>query len=129
MSFPDVTGAVIGYLGPLRAPVPVVSRVPDPRPPRLVQVRLVGGGAAPPVRDAARIDIKCWDPDDEDAMALALAVRADIWALAGTSGLGFPCYRVTEFLVPRLDDDPVTGSPVVWATYSLLARATSAIQP
>ncbi|MFH0243592.1 hypothetical protein ACGRHY_14460 [Streptomyces sp. HK10] len=129
MGFPDLNAALIGYLTPLRAPVPVVSRVPDPRPDRLVQVRRVGGQAEPPVRDAARVDVHCWDPDDAAAMNLALAVRAEVWALSGTSLLGVPCYRVSEFLGPRLDDDPVTGSPRVWATYSLLVRANNAIEP
>lgn len=129
MTFPDVNTALIAYLKPVHAPVKVVSRVPDPRPRRLVQVRRVGGPAEPPVRDAARIDIKCWAPDDDAAMALALEARAAVWALSGTTLLGVPCYQVSEFLGPRLDDDPVTSSPVAWATYSLLVRANAAVNP
>lgn len=129
--FPDVTGALISYLAPLVAPVRVVSRVPDPRPARLVQVRRVGGAATPPVRDAARMDVWCWGAIDESAMELALAVRAHVWALSGTTllGPGMTCYEVSEFLGPRLDDDPITNSPRAWATYSLLVRADSAINP
>jgi len=129
MAFPDVTGAVITYLTPIVAPVRVVSRVPDPRPARLVQVRRVGGTGTPPVRDAARLDVWCWDPDDRTAMTLALQVREAVWALSGTTLLGVTCYEVSEFLGPRLDDDPLTNSPRVWATYSLLVRADSAINP
>jgi hypothetical protein len=129
MAFPDANGLLIAYLTPLTAPVPVVSRVPDPRPAPLVQVRRVGGAALLPVRDSARLDVKCWDPDDQAAMALALLVRAHVWALSGTALLGPVCYRVQEFLAPRLDDDPVTNSPVAWATYSLDIRADDVVHP
>lgn len=127
--FPNVNEALIAYLTPLHNPVKVVARVPDPRPVRLLQVRRVGGVATVPVRDAARIDVKAWDATDAGAMELALAARTNIWKLAGTSLLGFACYRVEEFLGPRLDDDPVTNSPVAWATYSLLVRANDAVVP
>ncbi|MGW0933660.1 hypothetical protein [Streptomyces sp. NPDC002666] len=129
MAFPDANALLIGHLTPLRAPVPVVSRVPDPRPARLVQVRRVGGSAIWPVRDGARLDFWCWAPTDAEAMTLALAVRADVWALAGTVVGGVQCYRVQEFLAPRLDDDPVTNSPRVWATYQLDLRADDVISP
>lgn len=129
MAFPDVNALLIAYLDPLVDPVGVVSRVPDPRPARLVQVRRVGGAALPPVRDTARVDVWCWDTTDRRAMELALAVRGHVWKLAGTALLGPMCYRVQEFLAPRLDDDPVTNSPRVWATYSLDVRANDAIQP
>lgn len=129
MAFPDVNALLIAYLDPLVTPVDVVSRVPDPRPARLVQVRRVGGAALAPVRDTARLDVWCWDTSDARAMQLALAVRGHIWKLSGTALLGPVCYRVQEFLAPRLDDDPVTNSPRVWATYSLDVRANDAIQP
>ncbi|MFP3990651.1 hypothetical protein U9R90_24940 [Streptomyces sp. E11-3] len=129
MAFPDVNESLIAYLSSIVAPVRVVSRVPDPRPTGLVQVRRVGGPATPPVRDAARVDIWCWEADDRSAMALALQVRTAIWALSGTALLGFPCYRVSEFLGPRLDEDPVTNRPRAWATYQLLVRADEAIEP
>lgn len=129
MAFPDVNALLIAYLGPLVDPVGVVSRVPDPRPKRLVQVRRVGGAGLAPVRDTARVDVWCWDATDQRAMALALAVRSHVWKLSGTAMLGPMCYRVQEFLAPRLDDDPVTNSPRVWATYSLDVRANDVIQP
>lgn len=130
MAFPDANALLIAYLTALVDPVPVVSRIPDPRPAQLVQVRRVGGAGVVPVRDSARLDVKCWDADDRAAMALALLVRAHVWALSGTALLGgVPCYRVQEFLAPRLDDDPITNSPVAWATYSLDIRADDIVQP
>lgn len=130
MAFPDATELLIAYLTPLVSPLPVVSRVPDPRPAAFVQVRRAGGNALPPVRDAARMDVWCWDGDERAAMALALLVRAAVWKLPGTLLLGgVVCYRVQEFLAPRPDDDPVTNSPRAWATYTLDLRANDAIQP
>lgn len=127
MSYPDALPLLRTYLLPIVAPVPVVTRVPDPRPERLVQVRRVGGPALVPVRDQARIDVFTWDPDDSPAMALALTVREAVWALAGTSTLGPQVYRIEEFLGPRMADDPITHSPRTWATYELTIRADSAI--
>ncbi|MEU2180113.1 hypothetical protein [Streptomyces thermolilacinus] len=127
--FGDVAPALIAYLADRIEGVRVVSRVPDPRPPRLLQVRRVGGAAVPPVRETVRLDIQAWDTSDPAAMQLALAARTHVWALAGTSLLGAACYRVEELLAPRLDDDPVTNSPVAWATYSLLMRADDAVPP
>lgn len=129
MPFPDPNALLYTYLTPLLTPVAVVSRVPDPRPAKLVQVRRVGGNAIEPVRDSARMDIWTWAPTDKDAMDLAAAVRTAVWALAGTNLLGVMCYRVQEFLAPRLDDDPVTNSPRTWSTYALDLRANAVISP
>lgn len=129
MAFPDVVALTIGYLAPIVAPDPVSSRVPDPRPARFVQVRRVGGTPLPPVRERARLDVHCWAPEEPDAMALALTVRAAMWALSGTELLGVPVYDVGELLSPRLDDDDLTGTPRVWATYTLTVRADDVIQP
>lgn len=127
MAWPDAVDLVIDYLAPLAAPVAVGSRVPKPRPSRLIQVRRVGGTALAPIRDQPRLDIFCWDETDPAAMALALTVREHMWALAGTALLGPMTYRVEETLGPRQDDDDMTGTPRVWATYSLSIRADDAI--
>ncbi|MBB4935648.1 hypothetical protein F4561_006557 [Lipingzhangella halophila] len=127
MAFPDIFPPLRAHLLPVVDPVPVVTRVPDPRPERLVQMRRVGGQAQAPVRDRARFDVWCWAPTDDEAMGLALDVRGALWALSGTDQIGPPVYRVEEFLGPRHDDDPTTSSPRVWATYELTIRADSAI--
>ena len=129
MAFPDVVGLTIAYLGPIITPTAVVSRIPKPRPVELVQVRRVGGPALPPVRDQARLDIFCWAATEPDAMALAGTVRSALWALSGNDLLGPMVYEVAEFLGPRQDDDPITGTPRVWMTQSLAVRADDAIQP
>ncbi len=125
MSFPDALGLAIAYLDALNA-VDVVADVPIPRPETLIQVRRVGG-TAELVRDRARLDIWAWAPTSLEAMTLALAVRAQIWALAGKATLGPVCYRVAETMGPRQFDDPISQTPRVWATYALDLRADAAI--
>ncbi len=129
MTWPDAVGLVVAYLDQALTPTPVSSRVPKPRPDEFVQVRRVGGSATPPVRDQPRLDVFTWAPTDPEAMALAHAVREALWALAGNDLLGVTVYDITEFLGPRQDDDDVTGTPRVWATYSLTIRADTAIVP
>lgn len=130
MSFPDPTALLRAYLAPLLDPVQVVSRVPDPRPAELVQLRRSGGNAIEPVRDSARMDVFTWAPTDKDAADLAAAVRTAVWALAGTALLGgVMCYRVQELMAPRADEDATTNTPRTWATYTLDLRANAAINP
>jgi hypothetical protein len=129
MAFPDVVALAVDYLAPVVAPVPVSTRVPNPRPTHFVQVRRVGGTALLPVRDQVRLDVFCWASTEPGAMGLALEVREALWALSGNDELGLVVYAVGEFMGPRQDDDPVTGVPRVWATYSLSVRAEDAIRP
>ena len=84
MALPDPLALLRTYLLPLVAPVPVVVRVPDPRPEKLVQIRRVGGPAVAPVRDRPRIDVLAWAATDAEAVALQSTARSAIWALRGT---------------------------------------------
>lgn len=137
MAFPDVVALLIAYLDPIVGAVAVASRVPNPRPGRLVQVRRAGGLAQSPVRDRARLDVFTWAPTEVEAMQLALTVRSAVWALAGTDTLGPMVYRVQEFMAPRAFDDERSdstaqvvnagASPRVWATYELTIRADDVI--
>lgn len=137
MAFPDPVGLLIAYLAPIVDPTPVRSRVPNPRPPRLVQVRRAGGLAQVPVRDRARLDVFTWAAREDEAMDLGLTVRSAVWRLAGTSLLGPMVYRVAEFMAPRAFDDERSdstaqtaaagASPRTWATYELAVRADDVI--
>lgn len=127
MAYPDVIALLRTYLLPIVTPVAVVSRVPDPRPVRLVQIRRVGGTQLRPVRDQSRVDVLAWDDDDPGAWVLAELVRRSVHALARTTLLGPTVYRVQETLGPRQIDDPLTGSPRVMATYLIDVRADDAI--
>lgn len=127
MTFPDVTGLAIAYLDPLMDPVAVASRVPRARPAELIQVRRIGGTALPPVRDVARLDVIAWAETEPRAAELGNTARAHVWDLAGNTALGVACYRVTEFMGPRMDDDPETGTPRYWVTFDLAVRADDVI--
>lgn len=127
MTFPDATGLAIAYLDPLMDPVQVASRVPRDRPAELLQVRRIGGTGLPPVRDVARLDVIAWAEQEPRAAELGNIARAHVWALAGTNLLGVACYRVAEFMGPRHDDDPETGTPRYWVTFDLHLRADDVI--
>lgn len=127
--YPDIVALLVAYLDPLIGVVPVTSRVPSPRPPELVQVRRVGGTQLRPVRDQPRVDVFAWAATDPRANELADTVRNAIHLLAGTQTLGPVVYRVDETMGPRQLDDPLTGSPRVWTTYSISIRADAAIAP
>jgi len=126
MAFPDAVALVVAYLDPLTAAT-VASRVPNPRPTQLVQVRRVGGLPLPPVRDVARLDVICWEITDAKAWTLAATIREAVWALAGTTLLGPVTYSVSEFMGPRQSDDSDTGTPRVWMTFELALRADDVI--
>ena len=128
MAYPDVLNLLRDSLATTHTPVPVVTRVPDSRPARFIQLRNAGGTKLPPVRLVARFDIFTWSTTEETAAADALAVRATVNALAGTATLGITCYRVEETLGPRQADDLITGMFRWWATYALTCRANDAIR-
>lgn len=129
MAWPDVVALLAAYLdSQMPSDVVVASRVPNPRPAKLLQVRRVGGTKAPPVRDRPRIDLVAWAASEVDAMQIGLQARSLVNALIGTSTLGVIVYRVEETLGPRQLDDPETGTPRVLSTQSLLIRADEAIR-
>lgn len=126
MAFADPLALLRTYLD-AQLDEPVTTRVPDPRPKKWLQLRRVGGGKLPPVRERARIDLKARGETEPEAMALLLRARTLANALARTSTLGVEVYRVEETLGPRQDDDPLTGEPMAWMTVSLLIRANDAV--
>lgn len=133
MSSPDVIALMIAYLdGVMATDVKVATRVPDPRPAKLLQVRLVSQPKLPPVRRIARFDVFGWGADVTDetgAMDLGRTARDAINALIGTTLLGgVEVYRVEETLGLRQFDDDKTGTPRSWATYAVTHRDESAIR-
>lgn len=121
MAIPDALGLVRAYLDSLHAD-PVITRVPNPRPAKFIQVRRFGGAVLRPVRDLAQLDVFSWAADEPAAAALGATVRAEMLALDGTSLLGVECYSVEENLY-RQFDDPETATPRMWGTYSLVLRS------
>ncbi len=111
---PDAVAVVAGYLrGALKSAgrsVPVVSRVPNPRPPAFVRVQRIGGTQQTPVSDRPRLDIHCWAESEAAAHDLAALTRALLGALPGVRD-GVTVYQVKEVGGPMWLPDPDTSSP------------------
>lgn len=128
MSFADVPGLLVAYLTPIMRPVPVATRIPRPnRPTEFVHIRRNGGVSPGVVREAPRIDVRCWAKTEPRAYQIASSVREAIWALAGNERLGVVVYQVDEFMGPNQVDDDQTGDPIVWFTPELTIRADDMI--
>lgn len=134
MADEDILAAMVAYLGGATDPdVIVATRVPDPRPAKLVQLRLIGWPKVPPVRRIARIKVTAWGEDVTDetgAMDLGITVRGHIGALKGTDllGAGLTVYRVEESIGLHQAEDPLSRTAQAEATYAVMHRADDAIR-
>lgn len=130
----DILAAAVAYLdGVTASDVTVATRVPDPRPAKLVQVRLVSWPKLPPVRRVARLAVTCWGADVGDeagAMALGITVRDQIEALFGTEllGTGLTVSRIEEAAALSQDEDTQTHTPQASAIYAITHRDTAVIR-
>ncbi|WP_225987200.1 hypothetical protein [Streptomyces spectabilis] len=116
---PDAVAVVTGYLrGALKAhgqPVPVVSRIPTPRPPAFVRVQRIGGTQQTPVSDRPRLDIHCWAESESAAHDLAALSRALLGDIPGVRG-GVTVYRLSEVGGPMwLPDDKTSAARFAFA--------------
>lgn len=118
--YPDATLTVIEYLRPL-VDVPVLSRVPDDRPPAFVRVRRVGGLRQDIVRDRPRLDIHFWAQTEGDAHDLMQLSRAHMLAMAGRHG-DTTVYRVREAGGPQWLPDDKTSQPRYAVAFELSLR-------
>ncbi|WP_406226384.1 hypothetical protein OH723_24210 [Streptomyces albidoflavus] len=107
---PDAVAVIADYLRSELGGVPVMSRVPNPRPRRFVQVSRVGGTARTVVSDAPMLDIHAWDETDADAADLIAMCRALIAALRGVTG-GVTVYGSAEVGGPQWLPDPDSSQP------------------
>ena len=123
LSFPDAQLVVVEYLRVLLDPVPVGTRVPNPRPDRLVTLRRAGGvrGA---VVDRPRLDFFAWAQADEDAQDLIGAVRRHLAAMPGLRG-EVRVTGVAEFAGPVPAPDE-SGQPRWLATWEIALRGVRA---
>lgn len=126
MAYPDAVAILAAYLDSLHT-VPVVTRVPSPRPAEFIQIRQVGGAELIPVRDVARLDVFYWAATEPAAKAGGMTVRGQIHALRGTTQSGVQIYRVEETLQRQTDDPLLTNAPGWWATYALTMRANDVV--
>lgn len=100
----------------------VGSRIPNPRPARLVVVRRTGGARLNLVADDPELTFETWDTTEAAAHDLAQLCRALIWSARGTSQAGVAIYRVAELggVVPL--PDPLSDSPRCTFTLQVAMR-------
>lgn len=120
--FPDAVAVVGEFLRPLVG-VPVVSRVPDPRPSSFVRLRRLGGLRESIVADRARIDTHYWAETEAGAADLMALCRAHIGAMAGARG-STTVYRVREVGGPQWLPDPESGQPRYAIAFELSLRGS-----
>lgn len=110
--FPDAVTLVVDYLedslDDRGFPVPVGSRVPDPRPASFVRVMRAGGERRDLVTDNPRLIIEAWADTDGDADDLAQLCRALLHDLRGRVLDGVPVYKVEEAGGPADLPDPLS---------------------
>lgn len=125
IAFDDVVKAGQSYLRPALVArgreLPVVPRVPKPRPVEFVRLERVGGTRGDVVTDRPMLDVHCWAATDADAMTLAILVRALLLAMRGRNG-GVTVYDVGEVGGPQPHTDASTGAPYVAFTVWLDMR-------
>ncbi len=111
---PDAVAVVTSYLRSALAaagePVPVVSRIPTPRPHRFVRMERLGGSSPTPVTDRARLDFHAWATREDQAHDLCALVRGLLGAIPGVRG-GVTVYSVTEVGGPQWLPDSESGQP------------------
>ncbi|MFE4514422.1 hypothetical protein ACFRMQ_09565 [Kitasatospora sp. NPDC056783] len=111
---PDAVAVVTGYLrlalAEVGRPVPVVSRIPSPRPPECVRVERVGGTRGTVVSDRPRLDIHAWAETESAAHDLAAMVRALLDSIPGVRD-DVTVYRITEVGGLMWLPDDQSGSP------------------
>lgn len=111
VGFPDGVAVVRAYLRDAIAargqPMPVVTRVPTPRPPQFIRIERVGGTRIDRVTDRPRLDVHCWASTEAEATDLAALARALIFEIPGWRGA--IAYDVDEVGGPNTAPDPVSG--------------------
>lgn len=105
--------------------VTVATRIPNPRPDRLVVAHRIGGPRRNAVVDDAMISFECWAPTHAAAHDLAALVRALVFSMRGQTIASTSVYRVIETAGPADVPDPTSQVPrYVWtATVSVRGRA------
>lgn len=124
VAFPDVEAAAVAFLRSELAArsdaVHVSTRVPNPRPARLVRVSRTGGGRRNLVQDDAQVTAECWGVDSVKASELCRLVRA----LLGSMDTG-AVWFAGEVGGPVDHPDDLTDSPRYQTTVTLRSRGVA----
>jgi hypothetical protein len=127
VAFPPADAVVVGYLSEQLAALgdsaTVATKIPSPRPTRLVRITASGGGGTlRTVLSARTVIVQCWEATEPDAGELAetcfglltWAWRNDAGAIRSASVVG----------APASFPDPDTSLPRYQFTLSLDIRGT-----
>lgn len=113
IAFPDAAEVYTRYLREQLVArgdmVQVGTRVPSPRPARLVRAERIGGAQLDVVTDRPRLDVHCWGATEADAADLMRVVRALTLAMPGWRGA--VVYDLAEVGGPNFLPDSATSSP------------------
>lgn len=124
VAFPDSVALCVAFLKAQFASrgetAKVASKVPNPRPNRLVRVSYAGGVRANVGYDAPRVTFDSWDQDEVAAAALHRLTRAVMGSIEGqTIGSNWVA-QAKETGNPGLYPDPDTNLPRFQFTCELI---------
>lgn len=108
--FADAEDVIASHLDSIdEVTVPVVTQIPNPRPPAFVRVIRTGGPARDVVHDRPIFTIESWDAIASAAAARAQLVRRLLNAAVGAVVDGVTVGRWNEISGPQNLPDPTSG--------------------
>lgn len=112
---------VRAYLEPLLE-VPVVGKLPSPRPTQFIVVERVGGGMPTVITDMAMLMVDVWADEHADCERLALNVREHLARAPGKRVGEHTCVSFHHLGGPVYLPDPDIGTPRYRITCELVFR-------
>jgi hypothetical protein len=121
--FRDVESVAMNYLQPYVPGIPVVTRIPNPRPDLFVRVIRTGGPQETLISERAMLTVEAWGASERDAINLLNVCRA--W-LNRSDGLMF---GVQELAGPVNLPDPISSQTRYTMTFQIRVRGTRITAP
>lgn len=89
--------------------VAVRTRVPNPRPPRMIRISLADTGRQTIGHFSSRLIVECWSPTEVEAATLARTAYAETMALAGEDTAAYWVADVVDVGGPVNFPEPEVG--------------------
>lgn len=109
--FADVEALVVTWLKSKIAGVSVSTKIPDPRPTKLIKVTRLGGSKKRLNADSPMVVFECWGSTSVEASTLCQQARAYVNAMEGETINGTWIFKVREAGGPAFFPDPNTTLP------------------
>ena len=124
MAFDDPVKIICDHLRgtPELSGVPAFSKVPDPRPPKLIRASLTGSRRRSLIHRDARVTVECWAPTDTEVYRLGAQVE-DALSELNTNWAFVPGGDGGWVGGPAELPDPDSGTPRVVMTVNLRQRS------